>query len=140
VFVALSAPHCAHHVPARAHGMEPARRGRVVVAFVRQIVGMNALSAAVYASLLNAKCNRARVRPSALTSQDVIRPIPDAAKFQSRELFRCVRRISAKDRRKSARPDWARALPKVSGSNRMFRQRFGGPGETVFKGGFGRIP
>jgi hypothetical protein len=38
------------------------------------------------------------------------------------------------------RPLQEKHQKRVSGPNKMFRQRFGGPGETIFKGGFGRFP
>src|SRR5208283_172592 len=105
-----------------------------------RIVGTNALSVAVCASLLSARRNRTRMGLSALTSRDVIRPIPDATKLQSRELLRCAGTYIREGSEEDCPAHWARGTPKVSRSNRMFRQRFGGPGETVFEGGFARIP
>src|SRR5208337_5552907 len=62
-----------------------------------------------------------------LTSHSRLRPIRDAMK----ELLCCVTRICAKDWSTSAAK--ARGTQKVSGPNRMFRQRFGGPGETILR-------
>src|SRR5271167_2930850 len=96
----------------------------------KKTAGMKALVVAMSASFSSAGRNPAQMRLSALTSEPTTRPIRDAKKFHHCELLRCVRRISGKDRSTSARRG-ERTRSRVSGPNRMFRQRFGGPGETI---------
>ena len=75
----------------------------------------------------------------ALTLVEKSRPMLDPESFESHELSECVRRIPVKKigggvRKRSGTEQ------KTQGSNRMFRPRFGGPGETILREAWNPVP